>query len=216
MKRLIRLVAFDLDGTLTRERSCLQAVCGAFGLTVEQAVLENAHSDDELARGRRLLWRRLKDRRPAEIADALARIPLAPGAATGIAALSAAGIRTVIVSLALAPNVAYFARRLGIDAYIATEPDDSDGFRHVFPATKPLLLAEHARGLGLDMADLAAVGDSSADLPMLCAAGTSLYVGRRLPDGFTPTWHLPDARIDDVAQAIINPPEDSRRESVEG
>jgi phosphoserine phosphatase len=135
------------------------------------------------------------------------------------AALRAAGIRTVIVSLTLAQCVAYFARRLGTDAHIGTEPDGNGGFRHVFPATKPALLAQHARALGIPPQQVAAAGDSPGDIPMLRAARTSIYVGATLPDGFTPTWHLPQAPIDEIARILLapgspdTPPADRERNS---
>jgi phosphoserine phosphatase len=136
---------------------------------------------------------------------ALANIPLAPGAMEGITALRTAGIGTIIASLALASNVAYFARRLGVDAYFGTEPDGNGGFRHVFPATKPTLLAEYANALGVSPEQIAAVGDTPGDVPMLRTVRVSIYVGTTLPDDFTPTWHLPAAPIDEIARIILKP-----------
>lgn len=86
-----------------------------------------------------------------------------------------------------------------------TEPDGNGGFRHVFPATKPALLAQHARALGIPPQQVAAAGDSPGDIPMLRAARTSIYVGATLPGDFTPTWHLPQAPIDEIARIILAP-----------
>lgn len=201
----IRLVAFDLDGTLTRGRTCMEAIAAEFGFADQMAAWEQAHTDQELITARLGMWEHIKHHSCQDITDAIAGIPLAPGAADGIAALREAGIRTVIVSLTLAQCVAYFARRIGADAHIGTEPDGKGGFRHVFPATKPALLARHARALGIPPRELAAAGDSLGDVPMLRAARTSIYVGVALPDGFTPTWHLPRAPIDEIARIILAP-----------
>jgi phosphoserine phosphatase len=201
----IRLVAFDLDGTLTRGQTCMEAIAAALGFADQMAPWEQARTEQELTAARLGMWEHLKHCSSQDITAAIAGIPLAPGGADGIAALRAAGIRTVIVSLTLTHCAAYFARRLGADAHIGTEPDGSGGFRHVFPATKPILLAEHARALGIPPQQVAAAGDSPGDIPMLRAARTSIYVGATVPDGFTPTWHLPQAPIDEIARIILAP-----------
>jgi len=201
----IRLAAFDLDGTLTRGQTCMEAIGDALGFATQMAAWEQARTEQELTAARLGMWEHIKHHSSQDITAALARIPLAPGAADGIAALRAAGVRTIIVSLTLAECVAYFARRLGADAHIGTQPDGNGGFRHVFPATKPALLARHARTLGIPPQQVAAAGDSPGDIPMLRAARTSVYVGATLPDGFTPTWHLPQAPIDEIVRVILAP-----------
>jgi HAD superfamily phosphoserine phosphatase-like hydrolase len=200
-----RLAAFDLDGTLTRGQTCMEAIAGALGFADQMAAWEQARTEQEITAARLGMWEHLKHHSSQDITAALAGIPLAPGAADGIAALRAAGVRTVIVSLTLAECAAYFARRLGADAHIGTEPDGNGGFRHVFPATKPALLAHHARTLGIPPHQVAAAGDSPGDIPMLRAARTSIYVGAQLPGGFTPTWHLPQAPINEIARVILAP-----------
>jgi HAD superfamily phosphoserine phosphatase-like hydrolase len=199
----VRLVAFDLDGTLTRKRTCMEAIADALGFASRMAAWEQSRTEQELIAARLGMWEYLKGHTSQDITAALADIPLAPGAADGVAALRAAGIRTVIVSLTLAECAAYFARQLGADAHIGTEPDGSGGFRHVFPATKPALLAQHARALGISPQQVAAVGDGPGDIPMLRSVPMSIYVGVTLPGDFTPTWHLPGAGIDEIARIIL-------------
>ena len=201
----IRLVAFDLDGTLTRGLTCMEAIADALGFADQMSAWEQSRTEQELIAARLGMWEHLKHGSSQDITAAIAGIPLAPGAADGIAALRAAGIRTVIVSLTLAQCAEYFAAHLGADAHIGTEPDGSGGFRHVFPANKPALLAQHARALGISAQQIAAAGDSPGDIPMLRASRTSIYVGATLPDGFTPTWHLPQAPIDEIARIILAP-----------
>ncbi len=202
--RRVRMVAFDLDGTLTRG-NCLKALVEHFGFAEKIARWEqNDMSHSELVEVRTALRRLLADRDLDEQAEALAKIPLAPGAVEAAAALREAGIPTAIVSLVFAPHAAWFARRLGIDHVIATELLDQDEFRHMFPATKPVLLTDHAAGLDIDPANIAAFGDSRGDVPMLQAVGTSIYVGRVLPEGFRPTWHAPDTALDTIVGRFID------------
>lgn len=200
----IRLVAFDLDGTLTRGQTCLEAIADAFGFATQTSVWEQARTEQEITAARLGMWEYLQHLSTQDMDSALVSIPLAPGAIEGITALRTAGIGTMIVSLAHAPNVAYFASRLGVDAHFGTELDGSDGFRHVFPATKPALLTEYADSLSISPKQIAAVGDTPNDVPMLRAARISIYVGTTLPDNFTPTWHLPAAPIDEIARIILN------------
>ncbi|MGN9907192.1 HAD family hydrolase [Phytohabitans sp. LJ34] len=205
----IRLVAFDLDGTLTRGQTCLEAIADTFGFAAQTSVWEQARTEQELIAARLGMWEYLQHLSTEDMDAVLADIPLAPGAIEGITALRTAGIGTIIVSLAHAPNVAYFASRLGVDAHFGTELDGSDGIRHVFPATKPTLLAEYANALNVSPEQIAAVGDTPNDVPMLRTARISIYVGTTLPDDFTPTWHLPAAPIDEIARVILNPDQEN-------
>jgi phosphoserine phosphatase len=199
----IRLVAFDLDGTLTRGRTCMEAIAAALGFADQMAIWEQARTEQEITAARLGIWEEIRHHRSQDITAAIADIPIAPGAAEGITVLHAAGVRTVIVTLTLAQCAAHFARCLGVGAHIASEPDGTGGFRHVFPANKPDLLAQHARAMGIPVQQVAAVGDSPGDIPMLRAARKSVYVGAALPSGFTPTWHLPQAPIDEVTRVIL-------------
>jgi phosphoserine phosphatase len=183
----------------------LEAIADAFGFATQMSVWEMARTEQEITAARLGVWEYLQHLSAEDMDAALADIPLAPGAIEGITALRTAGIGTIIASLALASNVAYFVGRLGVDAHIGTEPDGNGGFRHVFPATKPTLLAEYANALGVSPEQTAAVGDTPNDVPMLRAVRISIYVGTTPPDDFTPTWHLPAAPIDEIARIILKP-----------
>ena len=122
----IRLVAFDLDGTLTRGLTCMEAIADALGFADQMSAWEQSRTEQELIAARLGMWEHLKHGSSQDITAAIAGIPLAPGAADGIAALRAAGIRTVIVSLTLAQCAEYFAAHLGADAHIGTAPDGPD------------------------------------------------------------------------------------------
>lgn len=200
----LRLVAFDLDGTLTRGLTCLEALAQRFDVVDQVARWEQARSEAEITAVRQGVWHLLGARAIEDQAGHFRGISLAPGAAEGIRLLHQAGVQTVIVSLAFEIHVRWFARLLGIDHVIATEVSNSGTFQHVFPSTKPTLLAGHAATVGVDLSETAAVGDSFGDVPMLAAVGTSVYLGSAPPEGFTATWHLPHAGIDAVADRLLN------------
>ncbi|WP_344507055.1 HAD-IB family phosphatase [Dactylosporangium maewongense] len=200
---VVRLVAFDLDGTLTRGPTCLEATAARHGFAEQMAIWERARGDDAIIEIRDAVWALLSGWTPEQLTAPLADIPLAPGAAAGIAALHAAGIDVAIVSLGFAPHVTHFAEQLGVATVIATEILAGGGFRHVFPSSKPVLLEQYATSRGWSLADVAAVGDSHGDVPMLRACGMSVFVGPDLPDDLTPTAHLPGAAIDHLAALCL-------------
>ncbi|MGP3918964.1 transposase [Nonomuraea sp. 10N515B] len=140
----IRLVAFDLDGTLTRGQTCLEAIADAFGFAAQMSVWEQARTEQELTAARLGVWEYIQHLSTEDMDAALATIPLAPGAIEGVTALRTAGIGTIIVSLALSSNVAYFVGRLGVDAHFGTEPDGNGGYRHVLDACDTLELLAKA------------------------------------------------------------------------
>lgn len=196
------LVAFDLDGTLTRGPSCLESIAAANGFAERMAVWETSRTEAEIRAARTGVWPILTGLAPDRITGPLGDIPLAPGVFEGLAALRAAGVPVVIVSLTFTLTVSWFAERFGVVDFIGTRPHGR-GFRHVFPWTKPVLLAEFAARRGIAMADVAAVGDSRGDVPMLRAVGRSVFVGPTLPEDLTPTWHLPDASIATITSLLL-------------
>ncbi|WP_412539969.1 haloacid dehalogenase-like hydrolase [Longispora sp. K20-0274] len=196
------LVAFDLDGTLTRGPSCLESIAAANGFADRMAVWETSRTEAEIRAARVGVWPILTGLPPDRITGPLADIPLAPGVFEGLAALRAAGVPVVIVSLTFTLTVSWFAERFGIVDFIGTRPHGR-GFRHVFPWTKPVLLAEFAARNKVAMADVVAVGDSVGDVPMLRAVGRSVFVGPALPAGLAPTWHLPGASIATITALLL-------------
>ena len=48
----IRLVAFDLDGTLTRGQTCMEAIADAFGFAAQMSVWEQSRTEQELTAAR--------------------------------------------------------------------------------------------------------------------------------------------------------------------
>jgi phosphoserine phosphatase len=202
-----KLVAFDLDGTLTRGPTCLEAVADRLGFAAELARWDRTRWD--LTRGdadviaARTFWPLVADCQPDVLTDILAAIPLAPGAVEAVGFLRRAAIPTVIVTLTFAPLARWFAQTLGIDHVIGTEPRPDGSFRHVLPSTKPLLLQSHAATIGIELRDVAAIGDSPGDIAMLRAVGTPVYVGSHLSPAERPGLsYLPGAALDAVVASF--------------
>lgn len=202
----IRLAAFDLDGTLIRDRTCIEAVVGSIGRSDEAAAFESLDVRDleamTSAREAMAEWFR------ASATDMLLRevrtLALAPGTEEAFALLRRHDVSTAIVSLTWKPAVDWFARRLGADSAVGTSHAD-DGIHHVWPEDKGRWLEETSAKLGLERREVAAIGDSEGDREMLAAAGFRIYIGERpfdLPD----LQHMPGADMYDVARRILEQP----------
>ena len=70
--------------------------------------------------------------------------------------------------------------------------------------TRRRWLTELAGKLGVDMGDVAAVGDTRGDLPMLLAVGHPHWVGETVPLELNEkVIHQPDGDIHAVAESIV-------------
>jgi phosphoserine phosphatase len=56
---------------------------------------------------------------------------------------------------------------------------------------------------GVSMSDVAAVGDSPGDVPMLAAVGRPIFVGTALPAEIPHSLHVPNADLRDIADLIL-------------
>jgi phosphoserine phosphatase len=202
----IRLVAFDLDGTLLRGDTVCEVLARRLGRLDRMRELEATATDLEaqlLARAEMVSW--YEDHTPAELQDFAAQARLAPGAREGFALLVEAGIEIAILSVTWGFAVEWFAGQLGASAWIGTslEPDGSIG--HVWPEDKSRWLESRLGTAGLSRRQVAAVGDSRGDLPLLHAAGLPVFVGPELLAELpTTTRHLPAADVRDIARLILD------------
>jgi phosphoserine phosphatase len=132
----------------------------------------------------------------------LTDVDIAPGAEQAFRRLAQRGVATVIVSITWSFAVAGFARRFGAAAWKGTDVLAGE-IRHFWPDDKTLWLADYAAQRGIRMADVAAVGDSSGDLPMLGAVGHPIFVGAALPAELNHAVHAPNADMLDIADLIL-------------
>lgn len=199
----IRLAAFDLDGTLVREQTCVMAIASAIGRTEECAEFEKLAMRDiagiTTARETMASWYR--DHTLAQLTRTLEQVSLAPGAGEAFTLLRRSGVKTAIVSITWSFAVDWFSARLGADYAYGTRLTDS-GIEHVWPRDKGRWLQELAGALGIKRQSIASVGDSDGDRELLEAAGLRFFVGREPPAAIADVVHIPDADLRTVAQAI--------------
>ena len=204
----IRLVAFDLDGTLVRGDTVIETLAKAMGHVERARALETVHD----ARRDRESLRYLREQIAAcyrgvsadELCGHLTGLTLAPGAREGFELLRRAGIETSIVTFTWEFAAAWLARELGADHWLGTRLGPDGAVEHVWAEDKGRWLAELIGRRGFARDEAAAVGDSWRDLPMFEVVGRRFYVGDELPDGVDAV-HVPSGDIHEIARRIVEP-----------
>jgi phosphoserine phosphatase len=196
----IRLAAFDLDGTLIRDRTCIEAVAESIGRTDEAAAFESldVRDLDGMTAARNSIAGWLRPFPTDVLLRDVRDLALAPGVEEGFRLLRSHHVTTAILSPDVEACRRLVRREARWDFAIGTSHED-DGIHHVWPEDKGRWLLDFAAQHGLDQRELAAVGDSDGDREMLAAAGFRVCVGDRplkLPD----VVHMPEADMFEVAE----------------
>jgi len=207
----IRLVAFDLDGTLIRADTCCEALARPLGRLARMREFERFTGYEEIAAARAEMATWYGDTPRADLCAPLAAVPLAPGVREGFRLLREWGVATAIVSITWDFAVAWFARELGADHHVGTGLAADGQIAHFWPEDKARWLAALAGRLGTGLDEVAAVGDSAGDLPMLRIVGAPFFVGHTRPAGLTSFAHCPDGDIGQIVRHIVRMKEASGR-----
>lgn len=204
----IRLVAFDLDGTLLRGDTVCEVIARRLGLLERMRELEaTVKSREEIARARVEMLGWYGERSARELQEIASEARLAPGAREACASLAAAGVEIVIASLTWEFAVEWFGRELGAASWLGTALLPGGGIGHVWAEDKAEWLEKKMRTAGLARRQVAAVGDSTGDLPLLSAVGLPVFVGKGTVAGLPETArHMPEADLRDVARRILDEP----------
>ncbi len=201
----IHLVAFDLDGTLLRGDTVCEVLARRLGRLDRMRELEATATGLDaqmLARAEMVSW--YEGYSPAELQGFAAEACLAPGAQEGCALLGEAGVEIVILSVTWGFAVEWFARELGATSWIGTSLEPGGSIGHVWPEDKASWLDTKLETVGLSRRQVAAVGDSRGDVPLLHAAGLPVFVGLELlPELPEDTQHMPAADVRDIARLIL-------------
>ena len=200
----VRLVAFDLDGTLLRGETCVQAIARAIGRLDECAAFERLSMRDleGVTAAREAMRQWYAAHSTAELMESLDRLEVAPGCAQAFDLLRRHGLQTAIVSLTWSVAVEHFAARFGADYFHGTQLLEQ-GIEHVWPEDKGAWLRALRCELGLEEREVAAVGDSEGDRELLEAATVRFFVGQQPLDGLPGVVHLPGADIFSIAQRLV-------------
>jgi phosphoserine phosphatase len=203
MKLAPVLVAFDVDGTLLRGETICECIARGIGKIDEMAAFEKLTSQLDIASGRYAMLEWYKPHSRGDLIRHLSTIRLAPGVETGFARLRERGIKIALVSITWQFAVEWLAAKLGADYAIGTGWTDTNEIVPFWPDDKATWLSALSRELGIFPDQLAAVGDSAGDVPMLKFVGQGYYVGPIMPDLPSHVRHWPDADIAKLVEDMI-------------
>jgi len=206
--RDLRLVAFDMDGTLLTPRSSWAVLHQAFGTNNDQhlaAYLRHEIDDEQFIRSDVALWQAAMGKIPlTRIQAILDTIAPVPGAPETVAALHAAGVATVIITgglKCLAQRLMHEWDMSAAYGNVLLADDDGhltgEGVVEVRAREKDLVLQRVMAERGLTRAQVAAVGDTIIDLTLFKLAGVGIAVNTDDPQviaGATHHLHQPDLR----------------------
>ncbi|RLG51228.1 MAG: phosphoserine phosphatase [Thermoproteota archaeon] len=192
----IRAVAFDMDGTLTKEESSWALLHDAFG--ADPAKVEENRRLYEQGVISYLEWARLdialwgkggKLPHILDVIDALDKVELADGARELFRELRARGIATAIVTSGIDLLAARVARELQADLWIGNGlVVDEEGYLtgecilRVDPLRKHMALRMASSLLSVPLEEFAAVGDTRYDLSMMKEAGLKVAYRPKHPE----------------------------------
>jgi len=199
----IRLVAFDLDGTLLRHQTVCEVLASQIGTSERMQQFELLHQSEDTRQAIKEMagWYRSWSR--TQLCTFLQKAHFAPGVCEAMALLKQHGIHLALISITWEFAVAWFAQKWGIQHFVGTRLSLAGEITHFWPEEKATWLTQLAQRLQLDLKQVAAVGDSSSDLFMLRIVGYPLFVGQTLPEELPPETHMPQGNIYEIAQLIV-------------
>ncbi|SFR00335.1 HAD family hydrolase [Desulfoscipio geothermicus] len=185
----LKLIAFDMDGTLTNVRSSWEYLHRRMGIWTGQAeiyqelFLAGKISYEEFCRLDAAMWRGIN---LDEIVTILNEIPLHPAAEKVMHLCRDLGAKPVLLSTGVKILADRLAGQLGFHYHTANELAHRDGVMtggcvihvttHGTEKTKEAFLRKLMAELGATPRETAAVGDSIGDLGMLGEAGLGVAV----------------------------------------
>ena len=183
----LRLVVFDVDGTLTRVASSWQFLHEKLGTwnkgkQYAEQFFQLAITYEDWARLDASLWAGLKLETVQKIVDS---VPYTDGAQEVITALRSGGLKVVLVSAGLSLVTERIKREIGVDDSLANNLKVENGFFtgqvgvNVSVDNKDAVLGRMLEKFDLNMDECAAVGDDETMIPLFERVGFSIAFNPR-------------------------------------
>ena len=180
----LRLVSFDLDGTLFQgTTTCLELgrLLGHFDLIrdLEARYARSEISNAEVAGQDAFAY---QGQEISVIEQAVLEIPIIAGFRDTVRALKERDIHILIVTVTWSFAARALVREYGLDGFAGAQMgEDGARFtglveRHFEADRKPQFVREYARRLGFDLSQCAAVGDSLSDISLFREAGLAIAI----------------------------------------
>jgi HAD superfamily phosphoserine phosphatase-like hydrolase len=207
----IKLIAFDLDGTLLRGESCCEVLARHLGHLARMKEFETLRDQEDIANARKELIGYYNIKSKEELKSVIDHVAYAPGVFEAFALIKEKNIKTAIVSITFEFAVEAIAKKLGADYYVGTNFDDKGTIQHFWPEHKGIWLEELIRSIKIRQDEVAVVGDSWGDIYMLEMFDKSYFVGIQKPEQLMNTKHYPDGDILEIVEDIIDVAYSSRQ-----
>ena len=202
MATILVLAAFDLDGTLLRGRTVCEILAEPLGRAEAIRRFEAGTTEEEITAARIEMASWYRGYELTELEGYLRHACWPPGAQEGIAQLRNAGVEVRILSVTWGFAVRCFAEQLNVQHCLGTELLPNGEIQHCWGRTKANFLRQLMKQFQISRDRVAAIGDSSSDIPMLELAGLRFFVGANPPQ-ILDVIHLPNSDIRLIAQKIL-------------
>lgn len=211
----IKLVVFDMDGTIIEPRSSWAMIHDYFGTDnseMLQMYIDHKVSDEEFVKADIKLWNSKSEVPVNEqyINSILDKAKPRDGARELIASLHEVSIKTVILSGGIQYLADKWAKEWDMSGAFANELiDDADGNLtaniNASGHNKGPLIQKIVKDFGLTNGEVAAVGDTMVDLPMFEIAGLSIAVNTSDERVISKSkYHLKEGSMKQLADVIIS------------
>jgi len=211
----IKLVVFDMDGTLLRERSCWEYIHRHFGVDNTEMLklyMEHKISDQEFAESDIRLWKENSDEKVNEsyINSILDEIKPIDGAEELIHALQKNGVKTAILSGGIKYLADKWAEKWNMECAIANRiVDGEDGnLKAIIESSghaKGPIMDQLLEKMGFTKEEVASVGDTTVDIPLFQRSGLGIAVNtddeRVISEA---DYHLKENNLRKLIPVIIN------------
>jgi phosphoserine phosphatase len=178
----MRLVSFDMDGTLIRGTSAAAFMAARLDHVAEATELERLYELGQLTAPHfaETIAHRFLGLSIVEVERHFDEVPLIGGIAETVAALRRLGIPCVISTVSYGFYAGVLMRRFGFDAHCGSVMHELEGVlqgrMHAYCTAddKKCFVENFAAARGIPMAEVAHVGDSISDLPLFAAVGRAV------------------------------------------
>ena len=212
----VRLVAFDMDGVLTLERSSWEFVHRYLGVDNSDNLELYRHSrityEEFLARDVRRWLQVRPDMKGRDLERILSNVTFTKNLVSSVKALTESGITCAIISGGLMSLAGRIGAETGIDIVRANDivlAHDGTlterGIIMVDPRSKDIVLRDVQKKAGVSMDETVSVGDSPEDSRMFSLSANSIFItSEKDPSGIKASCTIPPGDLRQVAEAILN------------